>query len=365
MLLPSLPAATTNSVSGAAAIAACWAWEEFVPREAGVDDVGAHLARVREGVGDVRAEAAADHVASPQRHQRDVPVDPGDPLGVVALGADRARHVGAVALAVGGVVVVVDEVPAAVVVDQEVAVVVEGVALEAPTGLAGIGPDVVGQVRVLHGHAAVDDADHHRRIARRGAPGLGSVDVGVGGAEGAVVVERPLRGELGVVGRGRDPVDEVGLGEGDLGLGFQGGDRCPHRVSGTQRQQLQARDQQPALELCVQPAADRCALAAGGTGLVAHQDLAGGEAIAAGLPDVAGSRGGRCRKHSGERGGGQDRAEGECALLQDHSFRVVGTYEERAKAGRSSAPSCAQRLTFRPWATPKSWHGRQATASAR
>ena len=57
----------------------------------------------------------------------DVPVDARDADAVVAERADRAGDVRAVAVVVDRVVVVVDEVPAAEVVDVAVAVVVDAV----------------------------------------------------------------------------------------------------------------------------------------------------------------------------------------------------------------------------------------------
>ena len=51
-----------------------------------------------------------------------------------------------------------------------------------------------------------------------------------------------------------------------------------------------AGDEQPALELGVELVADSGALSTGGAGLIAHDDLAGGEYIAAGCSDVGGGR---------------------------------------------------------------------------
>ena len=63
----------------------------------------------------------------------------GNALAVVADGTDRARHVGAVDLEIGKVVVVVVSVVAVNVVNHAVAVVVDSVT----RNLAGVGPEVV------------------------------------------------------------------------------------------------------------------------------------------------------------------------------------------------------------------------------
>ena len=88
----------------------------------------------------------------------DVPVDARDADAVVALGADDARHVGAVAAVVVRVVVVGEEVRSEDVVAEPVRVVV------GPVGrIARVLPGVAGQVGVLVGDAGVHDRDGHVR----------------------------------------------------------------------------------------------------------------------------------------------------------------------------------------------------------
>src|SRR5207249_4602230 len=121
---------------------------------------------------------------------------------------------------VGGREIVVVAVVAVHVVHEAVVVVVDAVAGD----LAGVGPDVVAQVGVVVIDAGVDDGDDGGVIAGGLVPGLGGVDVGVGGAAGLDgVVEVPLRGEPRVVGRQRDVDAVVGLGVEDAGLGTVGG----------------------------------------------------------------------------------------------------------------------------------------------
>src|SRR5262249_9769888 len=123
----------------------------------------------------------------------------------VADGADGTRDVGAVALVVHRVGVVVDEVVAVDVIHVAVVVVVDAVAGD----LARVGPDVGGQVGVGVVHAGVEDGDDHTTGAGGDVPRLGGVDVGVRGAAGLPgVVQAPHRGEVRVVG---DLVDVQGV----------------------------------------------------------------------------------------------------------------------------------------------------------
>ena len=100
-----------------------------------------------------------------------------------------------------GEVVLGDEVPALVVVDQAVAVVVEAVGLAPAALLAGVAGELALKVLVGEVDAGVDDRDGHA-CADAALPRLGRVDVGVGG-----VVEAPERVPERVVGgrRGRHP----------------------------------------------------------------------------------------------------------------------------------------------------------------
>lgn len=126
----------------------------------------------------IETEALEGHDAGP-------PVDPRDPLAVVALGGYGAGDVRAVIVTVSRIVdrgVVVVEVPAVDVIDITVVVVV--FAYDA-RGFFLVGPDIVPQIRMGHVHARV--YDRHRRAR---VPGLGGVCIRVEGAAGlARVVE--------------------------------------------------------------------------------------------------------------------------------------------------------------------------------
>ena len=120
-----------------------------------------------------------------------------DHAGAVVAGrGDRAGDVRAVAVAVLREVVLGDEVPALVVVDEAVAVVVDAVGLAPVALLAGVAGELALQVLVGGVDAGVDDRDGDAR-ADAALPGLGRVDV----ASSAGVVEAPERGPVGVVGR--------------------------------------------------------------------------------------------------------------------------------------------------------------------
>ena len=176
----------------------------------------AHLHGVVEGADGVGDGAAAVGVEELQGHDLHVPVDAGHADAVVAHGADGAGHVRAVAVVVHRVAVVVDEVVAVDVVDEAVAVVVDAVAGD----LAGVGPDVGGQVGVGVIDAGVDDGDDDAAAAGGDVPGFRGVDVGVGRAAGlAGVVQAPEGTELRVVRNlvqlqevVRDRVDDPGTG---------------------------------------------------------------------------------------------------------------------------------------------------------
>ena len=76
-------------------------------------------------------------------------------------------------------------------------------------GGSSVRPDVVVQLRVVVGDAAVDDGDDDFRAARLRVPGLGRVDVVVAG-----VVQAPEQVEVGIVRRAAHAVEVVRLGEG-------------------------------------------------------------------------------------------------------------------------------------------------------
>ena len=200
--------------------------------EASVDDVGAVVAGVLDGVDDVRVLEAPGRVRSPHRHDRYVPVDARDAGAVVAFGADRAGDVSAVAVEVERRVVVLDEVPAADVVNEPVAVVVGRV----PGRLVRVRPDVVVQVRVPVGDAAVDDGDHHPCVTGRLVPGRGCVDVLVRG-----LAEAPELTEHGVVRQVASGPQVVRLRVEDVGILFERGRCFLHRGAARKLDQREAR----------------------------------------------------------------------------------------------------------------------------
>ena len=211
-----------------------------VGAEREVDDLRAAVGRVLHAVDDVLERPRAAVVEHADREQRDRPHDARHAGAVVAARARGARDVGAVALAVVGVVVAGDaaaaissaaagEVPAVQVVDQAVAVVVAVV-----VRLARVRVEVRREVRVARVHPGVDHRDDHPRVAGGDVPGLGRVDVAVGGGRQprgaqllavhglAGVVEAPQAREERVVGNRERAADEVRLGEGDVVVGLQG-----------------------------------------------------------------------------------------------------------------------------------------------
>ena len=200
--------------------------------EAAVDDVGVVGAGVVDRADDRAPRQGSGGVPRPHRHDRDVPVDARDVGGVVALGPDRPGDVRAVAVVVERRVVVLDEVPAAGVVDPAVAVVVDAVARD----LAGVRPDVVVQLGMVVGDAAVDDGDDDARAAGLRVPGLGRVDVGV-----VRLVEPLEQVEVGIVRRAQQAVEVVRLGEGDARVALEGRHRGANRGAVAEAYERQAR----------------------------------------------------------------------------------------------------------------------------
>ena len=126
---------------------------------------------------------------------------------------------GAVAVVVHRVGIVVEEVPTADIVDIAVAVIIPAIAGD----LAGVGPDIGFQVGVGVIHTGVDDS--HHRLAGSGClvPRLGRIDVGIEGAAClACVVHAPELGEAGVVGDQLSGNLGIGLNQLDFGIRFQG-----------------------------------------------------------------------------------------------------------------------------------------------
>ena len=94
------------------------------------------------------------------------------------------------------------------VVDVAVVVVVNPVARD----LAGIGPDICRQIRVVVVYARVDHTDHH--VARPGEqiPGFGCVDICIRRATSlAGVVHAPQQTVVRIIGRSEDAVQVVGF----------------------------------------------------------------------------------------------------------------------------------------------------------
>ena len=93
------------------------------------------------------------------RDDGDVPIDAHHALTIVALAANRPRHMGAVRIgrAVVNSRIVVEEVPTVDVVNKAVTVIVNTVG----GNLERIDPDVVAKVRVVDLNAFVDDTHHH------------------------------------------------------------------------------------------------------------------------------------------------------------------------------------------------------------
>ena len=172
-----------------------------------VGDLRAHGGRILDGADRVEEGARAARAQELQRHDLGRPGDARDADAVIAVGGNGARDMGAVVVVVPGIAVVVDEIVAVIVVDVAVAVVVDAIVRD----LARVHPHVLGEVRVVVIHTRIDDADDDVG-AGLDIPGLGRVDVGVGGAAGLPgVVEAPERAQGRVV---RDRVDRervVGL----------------------------------------------------------------------------------------------------------------------------------------------------------
>jgi hypothetical protein len=160
--------------------------------------------------------------------------------------------------AVVGVVVAVHEVPAAPVVDEAVAIVVDAV-----HGIVGIHPHVAFQIGVLRHHAPIDDAHVDLPAAcvatRPGLGGAGAVHVLVqrcigtvdapGITGGVVFVEQQsIDGRLDAV----VPIDHVSLHECHAGLRLQMAQRCIHIDAGFGAREVQVTLPVAAPALCEQ-----------------------------------------------------------------------------------------------------------------
>src|SRR5262249_19779793 len=139
-----------------------------------VGDLYALAGGVVQGEDGVAGAAAAVGAEELQRRQRHLPVDADDAGAVVSRRADGAGDVGAVAVVVEGVVVVVDEVPADQVVLVAVAVLIDAV------GPARVGQQVAGiDVTIAVQVAGLAGVGGHVEVAE----GLDAVAVGVHDAQ--------------------------------------------------------------------------------------------------------------------------------------------------------------------------------------
>jgi hypothetical protein len=114
-----------------------------------VRDVGAVGGRVEDRAHRIRSRPTAVRADELQTHQPHLLADARDPDAVVPDGADRPSDVRAVAVVVGGIVVVVYEIPAAPVVHVAVAVVVDAVRAAVVAVLSRIDPARAGEVGMV------------------------------------------------------------------------------------------------------------------------------------------------------------------------------------------------------------------------
>ena len=124
-------------------------------------------------VGDVAAAVVAEHA---KRHQGRGPAHAGHSGGVIAARRDGARDVGAVAVAVLRLRVLVDEVPAVHVVDAPVAVVVEAVGLAPAARLARVRPQVGAEVWMRWRRSRCRPPRRSPAPTGGDVPGLGSAE---------------------------------------------------------------------------------------------------------------------------------------------------------------------------------------------
>ena len=188
--------------------------------------VGHRVVHRVDGPGEVAAAIGPEEL---EGHDLDTPIDAGNADAVVAHRADGARDVGAVAVVVHRVSIVVEEIVAADVIDVAVAVIILAVAGD----LARVGPDVGLQVGVVVVDAGVYDG-HHRLAGAGGfVPCLGSIDVGIEGAAGLTgVVHAPQFGEAGIVGYHLGGDFRIGLHQLHTGARLQGVERFDQPLIG-------------------------------------------------------------------------------------------------------------------------------------
>ena len=128
---------------------------------------------------------------------------------------------GPVILVVHRIPVAVGEIVAVDVIDVAVAVIILA-PLAAQFG--GVDPHVGGQVGMIVIHARIDHGDDRVAAAGGGLPGLGRIDVGVGGASGlSRIVQSPEGIKLAVIRHEGRVEAIVGLGVKDPGIRLVGG----------------------------------------------------------------------------------------------------------------------------------------------
>ena len=205
------------------------ALREVASRPRVVEHIGTVRSRVEDRADCICGRPGSVAAEELQPHQADVPVHADDADTVVSDRADRAGDMRPVPLVVCRVVVAVDEVPAAPVVDVAVSVVVDAVRATTRAVLSGVDPRVRGEIGMRLVDAGVDHGDHDAGITGRDRPGCVDVGIRVGCAGPAVdelagvaqppkaVVQRIVRdgGRLEHVVRLRVPDERVSteLGE--------------------------------------------------------------------------------------------------------------------------------------------------------
>jgi len=142
-------------------------------------------------------------------------------------------------------------------IDESVAVVVYPVVPAAGTVLAGVDPDVGGEIRMRVVHARVDDPDRNVWAPGGDRPCLGSVDVGVRSPGDPVhglarVVEPPELRERGIVRELVDVEMHVWLGVAHARVALEGGDDAVAAVRRHGREQ-DADRAKPLLDSGAQP----------------------------------------------------------------------------------------------------------------
>ena len=154
----------------------------------------------------IRDRPAACGIEKFKRNERHRPAHARHARPVVAHAADGARAVRTVLVVIHREVVIVHEVPAACVVDESVAIVIDPIARD----LARIRPHVRRQIRVCVVDARVDHAHLHRGAARAHLPCLRRIDVRIHRARALPrVVHAPQIGKARVVRDHRRGIRDV------------------------------------------------------------------------------------------------------------------------------------------------------------